>query len=801
MTNVLHTEFPEVSEEDRRDNIVVFMNNFMTYHKSRVKIPKNSMTLINGPSGAGKTSILEAFMFVLYNTVKKPSKFGTKKCSVWLFVGDFVAYRQHAPKLLKVWNAGEFIQEEAQQQINARFGIKEVFTAASYMPQGMLSPFLGSNDSVKLEIIREIAFRGGEGADLKEPISLKLEELKKRVIGITAQLELSVETIKRFDRENPSIVSIEKPNDTREAVNKAKVIRAQIEDIESRIEEAIRAETGISMFNSQIQESEELMSSLKEKIEAIDKESLDAELEDIELKLSEISKGEIDGEKMAAIQKYKIWEDLQRRNNERLESLQLKIGKISDELVQFFKLESIDIAHVRELSVKLSGVRQKLTESSILLEQIGCKTLEEAEEKLEEARVAMNEALAAEKEVTEKIALARLSNKMKCPHCNNGVIMSSDGRSLEKYASKSQGLSAMIGGGKEVEVPYIDVSYQDGIEASRSATEAREAFAKIETVVQTAREKSSIDSDINPSEAVKKIDVLERYIRLDSDIEDLLKQIEESKVNPPENIDIKESNAEEKKALEERRDEIRDTFVLYAKLQSSYESAKSKYSNFSSMLESLSVKTSSDELKKEKALLSQKVDLLLHLSSSSDLAARRSVLQNTMNEKAIEVKRIVKEKEACERLLKLAGKAERLFLQDIVDKINAIISQCLQNLFPDSAISVELSTTTPFKTKSGIRQRFNLKVFYNNTEYSSPNQLSGGERARVSLAITIALNKISGSPFLFLDETLSSLDTELKSEAAALLKKLSETKTCIVISHEETEGLYDNVLPLRRRAY
>jgi len=153
---------------------------------------------------------------------------------------------------------------------------------------------------------------------------------------------------------------------------------------------------------------------------------------------------------------------------------------------------------------------------------------------------------------------------------------------------------------------------------------------------------------------------------------------------------------------------------------------------------------------------------------------------------------------AVQRCFTKAVEAERIYLQTAVDKINVLLGQSLQKLFPDKPISVEISTTKALKTKPNqVSQRFDIKIFYNDSEYDSSKQLSGGERDRVSLALTLAMSATFGSPILFLDETLSSLDAELKSEAVMLLKDLCKTKTCVVISHEETEGLYDNVLKLK----
>ena len=80
-----------------------------------------------------------------------------------------------------------------------------------------------------------------------------------------------------------------------------------------------------------------------------------------------------------------------------------------------------------------------------------------------------------------------------------------------------------------------------------------------------------------------------------------------------------------------------------------------------------------------------------------------------------------------------------------------------------------------------------------------PDQLSGGERDRISLAITLALAKLNSCPLLLLDECMASLDANLKEASLKCLRHtLCGTKTIVVINHEGTEGHYDNVVVLNK---
>ncbi|MFQ5904917.1 MAG: ATP-binding cassette domain-containing protein, partial [Candidatus Binatia bacterium] len=57
--------------------------------------------------------------------------------------------------------------------------------------------------------------------------------------------------------------------------------------------------------------------------------------------------------------------------------------------------------------------------------------------------------------------------------------------------------------------------------------------------------------------------------------------------------------------------------------------------------------------------------------------------------------------------------------------------------------------------------------------------LSGGQKQRATLARALLLN----SPFLLLDDCLSSVDAETEERILKALKDILKEKTCIIISH------------------
>ena len=104
-------------------------------------------------------------------------------------------------------------------------------------------------------------------------------------------------------------------------------------------------------------------------------------------------------------------------------------------------------------------------------------------------------------------------------------------------------------------------------------------------------------------------------------------------------------------------------------------------------------------------------------------------------------------------------------------------------MFPDLPIEVRLENYKPTGKGKNMRTegKMNMSIFYKNNEYDSISQLSGGERDRVNLAFILAVNDMIGGEILFLDECLSSLDTETNTDIYMFLKNNCQHRLIIAV--------------------
>ena len=133
-------------------------------------------------------------------------------------------------------------------------------------------------------------------------------------------------------------------------------------------------------------------------------------------------------------------------------------------------------------------------------------------------------------------------------------------------------------------------------------------------------------------------------------------------------------------------------------------------------------------------------------------------------------------------------------MQNIIDNINHHLAFFADRFFTDP-ISVQI---TPFKEgKDGDKLSVNIKLFFKGAT-CSVKELSGGETARLELAICLAINSLGNGSMLLLDECFSSLDSVTTEDIVELLKTHAKETGKLIISvcHQASEGSFDSVINL-----
>jgi len=816
--HALKSEMPVFSDDDRRKNIILSICNFRAYGMGQIKIPMNAVTLINGPSGVGKTTIFEAFVFILYNGVTNPERFKTKGCYGWLFSGDYIIYRQTDTRFLKVFkyplnaNANnqrvEYVQEEAQQIINSLFGNLDIFLSCAYLRQKEFSAFLGSSDADKMAIVKSIALKGAELDEIKEPIKRKVSELQLQFTTVRAQLDMAINTIQQFDHRHPKIVQTAAPENPADVVKKVQELRVHQEGIEAEYKNAIENEAGVKFLKDHIDGMRTRKMQAESKAPKISLEVLRTKLTEIEAKLKEITGAAIDYEKITKAQMFKLWTAEDGRQESAVKIIEKDLEMIASSIKKIFADLPTDgheaIAFLEKKKIRLEEIKTAQNEIRVMLSQAGITSIDDGKAKLAALEADLTKAKDKESSIRADLDKARMANKMKCPQCQTSVIVAEDGKHLEKCpdsATAPTGFGAMLAQKQEASSPaagptisHDDLAKAAGVTASISSRRDRlqSSISEIDLKIKS----DPIESADNAT-AVANLPLYAKFIEGQKNLDIARASRERHRSTKPEEIVEKSVDLTAKSGLENQKAAIERDINLHLEVMRVVESENTNLLRFTEALSQQLSRPgrSSMELERIKADLQSQSDMLLHLNTSSELLAQRGILDKTMREKAELAQKAELMYNAAVRLSMRATEAERASLQSAVDEINAELNKILTKLFAPMPISVEISTTKQLKSKKDqVSQRFDVKIFYNSSEYGSAKQLSGGEKDRLSLAITLAMSQKFGSPFLFLDETLSSLNPELKSVAVSLLKEFSSGRTIVVVSHDETEGLFDHVI-------
>lgn len=151
---------------------------------------------------------------------------------------------------------------------------------------------------------------------------------------------------------------------------------------------------------------------------------------------------------------------------------------------------------------------------------------------------------------------------------------------------------------------------------------------------------------------------------------------------------------------------------------------------------------------------------------------------------------------ALEEYRLLAERVQYKSLEETILSINNAMNVVFEKVFDDN-INVQLKLFRQLKTKKRETPHVNCIIYYKGAQYNNISLISGGERNRLNLGMILALNLVSSSPLVILDECTNFLNNRLRNKCIAAIKKLIKGhKTILTVCHEDNDANYDHVVPL-----
>ena len=738
------------------------IRNFRNVKERSITFDKG-VTLLKGDSGVGKTTIFESVSWCLYGGMKdiiplesvSPDE---QKIMVSIKTPQFEIIRTNRPaKVTVMMDKKKYTGDDAISKIRELFGSKGLWETCSYLIQGERNFLLQSSQKEKTDIMKEILFEmGNEDNDWYKE---KFEEYKHKMKEKGCVLRGEVD-----------FISSQKGDDepTKKDIKKASKLEEEVENLSSLIKKRGKIETKIEEY---------------EKFKNIEKEMNESQkyIEEVPFEITRTTLADwrecrdLMEEKDMLESKKQTPTDLSLEEVQELE----KQAKINSKIIQKYGPDpKKEIKRrMKKLTKNDDGKRWKKWKK--LKDQFNdaYKSLKEMEKKEEKIKG---------KSLFEKVSkkgvfnledwhnTKRLYEEVKerdlkhCPDCGSNLYLDDMGI-LRNYK----------------ENPDIDVdSYIKELKKIKKYYDELELISK-EVKDLNLRLKEYEEEPEPPTDEEIDVD------KIESEIKELSRYEEMEEYDfPGMNCYLDWRKCMEN--LESHREEKYWEFRHDSPPGDEYLRAKDTHERCKKFLEEYQIIDSETYHEKKEKLENLNVDIKKIERVKEVIAWQES--EQKIRERRIEIgkcdEKIEKASSLSQKIEGMVNKSLELFLADF----NNLLNEAISYLFDD--MTIYLSLYKKNKVNKKTKPCVNIEIIHKGNKYESFSSFSGGEKNRISLAVTLVFAKICNARFIYLDEFMDFLNNERRIQCLNLIREFCNDKIVVNVCHETVEGYYDNVIEL-----
>lgn len=828
------------------------LKNFKCYHYQSFEFDDDTLTLISGPSGQGKTTILQAIQFALYGSTSQKYLISHNKttCEVVLEYKDFKIKRTKRPNILYVnWNNCVYEDKEAQVLLNKYFG---VINSCVF--------FLDLSHFEKMDFLEKIVNADCNVKDLKLKIKNKVAELNKQLAVIDGQLSTATSMAGLIEKpehmEEPVWVgkSHEVGKDEllikkTELLRLLDVMTAKQKKWNELTSQKSVIESEISLLRSGIESAagvEQQVLNLESKLKQMTKQSL--------LFQKEREKFLIVKDALTELEKYKsITDETSAIISSQLEQL--------NESIKAQELKSQRVEYQQLLKQERDDWEQKVDKYQKLCAQASgalCVPLDEPDkylsglkmQKLEYERAVEFASKHDLGRCNDEIAALKRSflKRYRCLVCQTTLTINldtfeqveSDGRDespdsrdnpmqvevnrlvqikdklkkLEKTKDRLVQDNCVIGA-RNLETIVTEI---------KNVSSYIEASAQLDQLKNFKPSKYLLKMEKNLGGAEELLEGLDRDLDLDLDLDLELEKLlslkkEHNKLtikhgNVLQQLKIKKSilnkietfkNAYDEVASACLLDEIASVSELLRQRQMDLEKFKTKQRlekqlyKFNEQIKEITPsrgwEITISDLNDQLGQIEEYLNWWASFEKYAEFQARLTkydTIQQELTALANEKKKLEHQYIKILLFKQKVVESEHESLQFMIDIINTHLSLFLQDFFSESTGDpIQIVLELLHEKRPQIDTIINYKG--NRVDYKS---LSTGEYARVKLAFDLTFKEILGEQIVMLDECTANLDQDLSTKIFNKIKTTFPTKTILVVAHQVVMGTFDNVLKL-----
>lgn len=730
------------------------------------------ITLLDGRSGIGKTTIMDAIYYVLYGSgfkysthTKTDSKSNETKNQtiIELSTPEFIAMRSNKPNsfTVSISDSKTFYEDAAAQEyINKKMG--SVFNVSSYIAQNSFQSFITMDPADKLLFIEKLAFSENNISELKKKIKDLTKTYNENLISVSSKYE----TTKAFlEKTSTSFTKLENPG------KKPKYSHSRL----------LEYENCRSKFNKQLQETKRFLEK-KQIYKKVNSEIRDkikkCKAEIVSIDFEKLKKIEFELEKINTYKTCSALLEMKLQEEKEIESLKITLTSSNENVdseissgnqfrqaefeLSECKIIKDDILKVKSLTSKLKTSPGGIPSSKQLEEQYN--------------------------ELTQRFK--QQSSVYTCPMCSSSLCI----RECKLEVLTTQNYFGKV---SEDDIKKARIKLQEAREHENILNEIQ--LVKSNYTDNILPDLAEIESDIQKFTKLKdtQLKLQSHQIRL-SEINKKIKNYEVCDVSKEFEIKNEIDSLKKQKYKNEQIQKQITQYIQDLNKNNITQELGSRLKSLKHLRKKIhSLDTKIEVMKqKEKELLvynSKLKEYTRYLQEKKDL----TTLKQKVKQLFLELEECKKFYSAVQKMKDKLLEAESIVITNLIENINIHAQVHLDKFFPDFPISVKCCSFKETKKSSAsatLKPQVNTVIEYKDREFSNVMSLSGGELNRVVLAFTLALGEICNTPLFLFDECGANLDSDTMSLIVNHIKYTFPNKLIIIIAHQAITGIYDKVI-------
>lgn len=830
------------------------MENFKGWKQCTISLPSSGTTLLSGPSGKGKSSLLDAIIFAITGTCSgKINHINSKKgASVSLKIGNIHILRSRAPNKLSVT-----IDDESYENVQAQNYLDDFFSPyfskIGYIRQKGYAAFLQMSSSAKMDFLQEWILADPSIFEIKK--SAKALQKNKKVVRDRAIAKHEAEKETLADRTKPiALLNPFRTTDTNleydEWVKEHTEIVCNIENIKGKVS-CLHADLGYAKTAENILRKLEELRKNRDRTEDSVNEASVGNPTSVNEELS----------RRAALSNLSIQTtQLEELTKEKTKLKQVDLGEAPDHTdVSQIEEELSDITRAIDAKRSIEKFLSSLPEEHTIITQASNEALGEEYEELQnqlsdikikyaeyqEYQEIMDELVsiggtdinAFVDELVQKIEMSTIIGE--CPCCNTVLCLQS-GELVEATSAtdgyiQQQDVSALKAQQDTLNdllkrkdkllakgIDKFDPSTLDVMrKRSRLLSKLLILIPKYESLMEndTKRDKS-LDELLEQHKTMKRgLSSLNKYYEAITEHNIQLKLVrkreKDLKLKIVELRDNISKYEVDKTISKLDTHTLQGLLIKYQRLNDLKDHLESINTEIKRQNRALSklpdVKHSEEiieEIEEVESRRSQLSDRLTHLIDLENKGKDYINYLKELNTYKIHLRRIKQAKMLEEnatweytqssKLIEIINKLEAERIQSFIANLNDKVQAYVDDFFPEEPMSIRLDCFKEGKSgaSKGIKKA-NITFSFNYKDYTSDDLgvLSGGEYDRLQLAVCLAFADIAGVPLLMLDESVNSLDDVTCSHVVQKIKSID--RLTLMVAHQvSSEGVFDNIIKL-----